>query len=948
MIQACTIAARNYVAHVRVLARSFFARHPDGRLAVLLIDDDSRTLDPVAEAFECLWLSDVGLDRAEIHRLAAIYDVTELATAVKPLLLQHLLRRDGGPILYLDPDIRIYESIQELSRLAMEHGIVVTPHVTAPMPRDGWRIDEFQVLGAGIYNLGFIGVGPGSEKFLEWWWTRTRRDALSDPSRMMFTDQRWADFVPAFYKHFILKDTAYNVAYWNLHGRGLTTDGQRYFIDDRPLRFFHFSGFDAKRPFLLSKHQGDRPRILLSENPALDKICLEYAASLEEAGLWRESQRAYGWKATPSGIPLDRRMRRLYRDSLEAHETRGGLEPPSPFDASASPGFMEWLGEPILVGSRVSVPRYFYSIYRDRSDLQCTFPDLAGEDRSRFLDWVRLNGAKEEDVPLQLLRALPDTCHVLEPVTSFNAAPAEGLNIVGYFRADLGVGEAARLLTSAVEAAEIPHTTLSYGATLSRQGQAFSDRGAAGATYDINVLCVNADSTPEFVRSAGPDFFQRRYTVGYWFWELERFPPTQHAAFDYVDEVWTATGFVASGIRAVGRKPVYTIPLPVPTPKTSPHVTRESLGLPPGFIFLFMFDFFSVLERKNPLGLIAAFERAFRPNEGPTLVLKTINGGTRLTDLEQVRAAARRRPDVLIIDTYYSAQEKNSLLGLCDCYVSLHRAEGLGLTMAEAMALEKPVIATGYSGNLDFMTPENSYLVDYVTGVVPAACDPYPEGTPWAEPNLDRAAEYMRRVLQSPREAATRAARARRDVLTTHDAKSAARTLSRRLDQIRARPRPTNVGVNPSLRRAASAEATPPMGTLLTGLEQIAARATPRPSVAPGRLFRRPLLAVQKLLFRLLRPYWWQQRNVNLSLITAMQQQMLRLQGLEADLKRLEAQLDVPPEYAASLERRKVQQLELQQLEPVSAFQERGANAELKPHSDRRAVPADQFRVTAD
>ena len=925
MIQACTIAARNYVAHVRVLASSFLARHPDGRIAVLLVDDDFRTLDPAAEAFECLWLSDIGLDRAEIHRLAAIYEVTELATAVKPLLLQHLLRRDGGPILYLDPDIRIYDSIGELSHLAMEHGIVLTPHVTQPMPRDGWSIDEFQVLGAGVYNLGFIGVGAGSQEFLAWWWTRTRREALSDPSHMMFTDQRWADFVPAMYKHFILRDTSYNVAYWNLHSRRLTTDGQRYFVDDRPLRFFHFSGFEAKRSFLLSKHQGERPRILLSDNPALDMICREYAASLETAGHSRESQRPYGWKVTPSGIPLDRRMRRLYRDGLEAHERGCGLEPPSPFDASATPGFMDWLGEPIPAGPSVRMPRYFYAIYRDRSDLQHAFPDLAGEDRWRFFDWVRWHGANDEEVPRQLLRALPEPWHAPEPVSSLDSAPAAGVNIVGYFRADLGVGEAARLLTSAAEAAEIPHATVSYGATPSRQGHPFSDRGAAGASYDINVLCVNADATPEFAKSAGPGFFRRRYTVGYWFWELERFPPTQHAAFDYVDEVWTASRFVASSIRAAGMKPVYTIPLPVPTPKTSPHVTRESLGLPPGFIFLFMFDFFSVLERKNPIGLIEAFERAFRPNEGPTLVLKTINGGARLNELEQVRAAARRRPDVRIIDTYYSADEKNSLLALCDCYVSLHRSEGLGLTMAEAMAFEKPVIATGYSGNLDFMTPENSYLVDYVTGAVPAACHPYPEGTPWAEPNVDRAAEYMRRVFHSPQEAAARAARARRDVLATHDAKSAGRALARRLDQIRAGPRPTNVGADRSMRRG--------------GLDEIAALATPTASVAPGRPFRRPLLALQKLFFRVLRPYWWQQRNVHLLLIAAMQRNRLRMQGLEADLKRLEAQLEAVLEYTARLERH-----QLQRLEQVS--NQEPPNAELKALHDQLTVAADQVSVT--
>ena len=187
-----------------------------------------------------------------------------------------------------------------------------------------------------------------------------------------------------------------------------------------------------------------------------------------------------------------------------------------------------------------------------------------------------------------------------------------------------------------------------------------------------------------------------------------------HDAFDYVDEVWTATRVRRRpGSAPIGRRPVYT---DAAAGAGAAHARRRSRGrrldLPPGFLFLFVFDFFSILERKNPLGLIDAFTRAFRPDEGPTLVIKTINGERRLTDLERLRAAAAGRRDILIVDEYYSAEQKNALMGLCDCYVSLHRSEGLGLTMAEAMALGKPVIATGYSGNLDFMTPENSYLVE--------------------------------------------------------------------------------------------------------------------------------------------------------------------------------------------------------------------------------------------
>ena len=329
MVTVCTIAARNYLAHVRVLARSFREHHPDSRLVFLVVDDEARQFDAADEPFECLRLSDIGLDRTEIGRLAAIYDVTELATAVKPPFLRYLLGEDNDrSVIYLDPDIKVFGSLEHVSRLAMEHSIVLTPHVTRPMPRDNRRIDEFQILASGIYNLGFIAIGPGSSEFLDWWWKKTSREARSDPLKMMFTDQRWVDFVPSFWRHLILRDTSYNVAYWNLHGRALAWNGNGYLVDGQPLTFFHFSGFDTRTPYLLSKHQGDRPRVLLSEVPALQRICDEYLADLLAAGHERESSLPYGWSALPSGLAFNGRMRQLYRAELEAYEQGKGVEPP--------------------------------------------------------------------------------------------------------------------------------------------------------------------------------------------------------------------------------------------------------------------------------------------------------------------------------------------------------------------------------------------------------------------------------------------------------------------------------------------------------------------------------------------------------------------------------------------------------------------------------------------
>ena len=180
-------------------------------------------------------------------------------------------------------------------------------------------------------------------------------------------------------------------------------------------------------------------------------------------------------------------------------------------------------------------------------------------------------------------------------------------------------------------------------------------------------------------------------------------------------------------------------------------IDRRELGLPGDrTIFLFCFDLMSVLERKNPLGLVDAYRRAFGPEDGALLVLKIVNGDKCVPDLEALRLAVADRSDIMVIDEYYDAKHLAALMNAADCYVSLHRSEGFGLTMAESMALGKPVIATAYSGNMDFMSPETAYLVRWTKGSVPPDCAPYPIGANWAEPDLDEAARLLRRVFDTP------------------------------------------------------------------------------------------------------------------------------------------------------------------------------------------------------
>ncbi len=296
----------------------------------------------------------------------------------------------------------MYGSLDEASRLARSHSIVLTPHTTISLPSDGRRIDDFQILASGIFNLGFIAVGPGSEAFLEWWWSKTRRGARSDPSRMMFTDQRWVDFVPAFFDHVVLRDCSYNVAYWNLHSRRLAWGPDGYTVDDRPLGFFHFSGFDVSKPHLLSKHQGHQPRILLSENAALDRICREYQSPVccrrvTNASPDCPTGGAHSRTAPPSPVECVASIVRRLNSMKEGQ----AVEPPCPFGSTTAKTFIEWLNEPIRPALG-DISRYNYSIYEDRGDLKAAFPDLAGQDGPRYVEWLRLSGSAEEAIPVAL------------------------------------------------------------------------------------------------------------------------------------------------------------------------------------------------------------------------------------------------------------------------------------------------------------------------------------------------------------------------------------------------------------------------------------------------------------------------------------------------------------------------------------------------------------------
>jgi glycosyltransferase involved in cell wall biosynthesis len=342
------------------------------------------------------------------------------------------------------------------------------------------------------------------------------------------------------------------------------------------------------------------------------------------------------------------------------------------------------------------------------------------------------------------------------------------VNLVGYLRAEDGVGVISRALLQVLQCAGIAVAPRTCRATPSRQRAAPDIGDDSLHTYDVTITCVNADQLPLLVGYLGARMPLGTPTIGVWAWEVETFPEWMARSEQLVDEVWVYSRHVADALAPVLEVPVHVFAPPITVPDAPPEIDRDALDLSDEFLFLFCFDFHSVFERKNPLAVVEAFRRAFAPRDGPQLLIKSVNGADHPRALARLRAAAADRADIIVRDGYENETRQRALIYASDCYVSLHRAEGYGLTLAEAMAEGRPVIATGYSGNLEFMTDDTAVLVPYEFTSIPYGCDPYRPGTRWAEPNLDYAAAAMRTMASDPAGAAALGARAQAHILHHH------------------------------------------------------------------------------------------------------------------------------------------------------------------------------------
>lgn len=499
------------------------------------------------------------------------------------------------------------------------------------------------------------------------------------------------------------------------------------------------------------------------------------AAEYKLARYFTETQRAYlNQPVTPEGVDDAGDLVPFTRLMLEIWRRRPDLQ--QVFNLSTAPGrsgFKTWyylhgLGEMKLLGLLDSaqlallrgsetgsdgVPRILMMMWGRDAGLQQAFPT---PDAARLRRWAAENAL--DDYPILGIlfpdMSIGDTTDVTMAAPAVVTAPAPalrpGVNLIGYPRGQFGIGEDVRMAARALRAASVPYTIYNarLGAGVDQDEHSADADIGADLPFAVNLFCMPANETAQYHATEGAACFEGRFSIGYWPWELPEWPAAWDHAYGLVQEVWASSRYTYAAFADRSPVRVRHMPMAVAVDATD-GLSRRDFQLPQDtFLFVFSFDGLSSFTRKNPIACIQAFKAAFPLGSEPAgLVIKAMRADANNGEWQRLQAEAAGDRRIHLIAGTMGRGAVLDLYRACDCYVSLHRAEGFGRGMAEAMLMGKPVIATGYSGNLDFTVPGAAALVDYRLRAVGQGEYPLGEGQRWAEPDIDHAAWWMQRVF---------------------------------------------------------------------------------------------------------------------------------------------------------------------------------------------------------
>lgn len=378
-----------------------------------------------------------------------------------------------------------------------------------------------------------------------------------------------------------------------------------------------------------------------------------------------------------------------------------------------------------------------------------------------------------ERVKVQLVRKR------IQKIAGHNKVEKErsfGVNVFGSVSGASGLSEASRGVVACLREAGIPVSIWDVANNVQNAEKA--------APYAVNLMHVNPNQLPELLYTIPEKQWEGRYNIGFWVWEQENLPNEWRTFLPLFDEIWTPSEFSAAAIRRATNLPVIVVPHVV-APVYDEMFDRKAFGLPDDvFLALLAFDCNSVVERKNPVGAIKALDIAFPEEKDRVgIIIKARNMPDKMR--EELLKQLHGWKNVFFLTGDYSKKEMNSLIRVSDIYVSLHRAEGFGLILAEAMYLETPVIATNWSGNTEFMDETVACMVNADLVELKQDYPPFKKGSRWAEPDIRQAAKYVRQLYQEPTLRKKLAARARSRIQHKLSVEEISRIVKERMEIIR-------------------------------------------------------------------------------------------------------------------------------------------------------------------